>query len=184
MVAMSGLTGGAPGLRSLDSLGELYDNLTSTLAPVIPTGYAAITDDAMEDIANAGAARIMDAVPIDPEDGAPIPEQYQHRGAVVTFPSEANAGDTRGREQEGCIVTVVIHAMRRNMPTAQIDATRALWSWESAMRSRIFAAPLLRQYRPRYVGTERGVSRSGTEWLTFALTLTFYLYRPGATHNA
>jgi hypothetical protein len=180
---MSGLPGGAPGLRVYDDLGEMYDAITWALAPVIPGGYTAVTDDAMDDAANAGAARIMDAVPVDPEDGAPIPEQYQHCGAVVTIPSEAAAGDTRGRDQEGCVVTVVIHAMRRNRPTAQTDATRALWRWESAMRARIFASPLLRQYRPRYVGTERGISRTGAEWLTFALTLTLYLYRPGATHN-
>lgn len=172
-----------PTLRALDDLAEAYDILSAALAPVIPPGYTALTDPAMDDAANAGAARIMDAVPVDPEDGAPIPEQYQHCGAVVTIPSEAPAGDTRGREQEGCVVTVVIHAMRRNRPTAQTEATRALWRWESAMRMRLFASPLLRQYRPRYVGTERGISRTGAEWLTFALTLTLYLYRPGATHN-
>lgn len=172
-----------PTLRALDDLAEAYDILSAALAPVIPPGYTALTDPAMDDAANAGAARIMDAVPVDPEDGAPIPEQYQHRGAVITFPSEDNANDTRGRDQEGCILTVVIHGMHRNRPTAQMDAVRSGWAWESAMRRRIFADPRLRRLRPRYIGTQRGIARAGAEWLTFALTLTLYLYRPGATHN-
>ena len=172
-----------PTLRALDDLAEAYDILSAALAPVIPPGYTALTDPAMDDAANAGAARIMDAVPVDPEDGAPIPEQYQHRGAVITFPSEDNANDTRGRDQEGCILTVVIHGMHRNRPTAQMDAVRSVWAWEAAMRRRIFADPLLRRLRPRYIGTQRGIARAGAEWLTFALTLTLYLYRPGATHN-
>lgn len=172
-----------PTLRALDGLEEVYQDILACLAPAIPGGYTAITDAAMDDQANAGAARIMDAVPVDPEDGAPIPEQYQHRGAVVTFPTEAPAADTRGRDQEGCVLTVVIHGMHRNRPTDQIAATFSLWRWEADMRRRLFASPTLRRYRPRYAGTQRGISRSGAEWLTFALTLTLYIYRPGATHN-
>ena len=172
-----------PTLRALDSLEELYDGIVAVLTPAVPTGYTALTDEAMEDGANTGTCRIMDAVPVDPEDGTPIPDQYLHRGAVITFPEEAPAGDTRGRDQEGCLVTVVIHGTYRNAPHDQTAATRLFWRWEGQIRQRIYASAVLRRYRPRYVGTRRGISRTGAEWLPFALTLTFYVYRPGATHN-
>jgi hypothetical protein len=172
-----------PTLRALDSLEELYGDIVAVLTPAIPTGYADLTDAAMEDGSNAGTCRIMDAVPVDPEDGTPIPEQYLHRGAAVTFPEENAAGDTRGRDQEGCLQTVVIHGTFRNAPNDQTAATLLFWRWEGQIRGRIYASPVLRRYRPRYVGTRRGISRTGAEWLTFALTLTFYVYRPGATHN-
>jgi hypothetical protein len=48
-VVVSGLPGGAPGLRVYDDLGEVYDVITGILAPVVPGGYTAITDDAMDD---------------------------------------------------------------------------------------------------------------------------------------
>ena len=178
---MSGTPGQQPGLSSdIQTLEEIHRAIVTLLTPQIPPGFTALTDDALETGDNAGACRIIDRIPVDPEDGAPIPEQYQHRGAVVTFPSEDNARDTRGRETEGMVLTVVLHGMYRTKPLDQTESTYGFWRWEEAIRRRIRTSPLLRLYRPQYVGTQRGQSRASAEWQTCALTFTFYRYTAGA----
>jgi len=178
---MSGTPGQQPGLSSdIQTLEEIHRAIVTLLTPQIPPGYTSLTDEAMETGDNAGACRIIDRIPVDPEDGAPIPEQYQHRGAVVTFPSEDNARDTRGRETEGMVLTVVMHGLYRTQPLNQTESTYGFWRWEEAIRRRIRTSPLLRLYRPQFVGTQRGQSRASAEWMTCALTFTFYRYTAGA----
>ena len=178
---MSGTPGQQPGLSSdIQTLEEIHRAIVTLLTPQIPPGFTALTDDALETGDNAGACRIIDRIPVDPEDGAPIPEQYQHRGAVVTFPSEDNARDTRGRETEGMVLTVVLHGLYRTQPLNQTESTYGFWGWEEAIRRRIRTSPLLRLYRPQFVGTQRGQSRASAEWQTCAITFTFYRYTAGA----
>jgi hypothetical protein len=159
---------------------EIHRAIVTLLTPQIPPGFTALTDEVLETGENAGACRIIDRIPVDPETGAPIPEQYQHRGAVVTIPSEDNSRDTRGRETEGMLLTVVVHGMYRTQPHDQTESTYDFWRWEEAIRRRIRTSAVLRQYRPQYVGTQRGQSRASAEWLTCALTFTFYRYTAGA----
>ena len=178
---MSGIPGAMPGLATdRQTLETIYQDILSVLTDGLPSAPADLTDAVLESVTNDGAARIMDALPVDPEEGVPMPEQYQHRGVVITFPSEDNAGDTRGRETEGMLLTVVLHGMYRTDPLAQRASAYGFWRWEEAIRRRIRRTPLLHNYRPRYIGTKRGQSRTGAEWQTFALTFTFYRNTWGA----
>jgi hypothetical protein len=171
----------SPGLASdTATLEEIHRAVVAVLTPVSSTSPPDLTDTALEGATNTGTARIMDRLPVDPEDGAPVPEQYAHRGAFLTFPTEDNAQDTRGRETEGTRITAVLHLLYRLTPANQTASTYDAWRWEEAIRRRLLTAPTLRGYRPRYVGTQRGMSRTGAEWLTAAVTLTFYRYTWGA----
>lgn len=158
----------------MQTLEEIHRAIETVLAPTPALPSPDLTDAVMESNANSGAARILDRLPVDPEDGTPLAEQYAHRGVVVTFPAEDNANDTRGRETEGMRITAVLHLLYRVTPDAQRDSTYGAWRWEEALRRRIQQSPLLHTYRPRYVGTRRGASRASAEWLTAAVTFTLY----------
>lgn len=158
---------------SRNSMAGIHAEIVRVLSPVLPSGATAATDAIMDDASNAARARIMALLPVDPESGIPIPQQYQHRGAVVEFPSEDGGLPSRDRGVEYTALQVVLHLMYRVKPQDQQGSTYAFWTWEEAIRGQIQGAATLRAYRPRYSGTRRGRSTASAEWLTAAVTFTF-----------
>jgi hypothetical protein len=157
----------------IERLESIHRDIVTTLQALPLTGTGTPTEAELSDGSNVGRGRILSRLPIDPQDGVPMPGQYQHRGIVVEIPEEDNAGVTRGRTDEAMRLTVVLHMMYRINPADQLASTYSAWGWEEAVRGQIRRAPLLYQYYPRYVGTRRATSRASAEWWIATVTFTF-----------